>query len=244
MSDPILRLTPYAESCVFSKQSPVPGFCDHIRLQLFIFTPVAPLLPRLRGQLAEFLNDSSPAHLSLLSQSTCVGFGYGRHGVSLEAFPGSRASMPSRSSLYAPHQVSPLDWGVCLPAQASPLDRLPSAGAPSFLRHSIVKRLHSGTGLATCCPSATPFGLTLGPALPWADQPSPGTLGLPVSVILTHFALLMPAFSLPCSPQNLAGSTSPHMERSPTDSEISFSNPQASVPCLAPSIFGATILDQ
>ena len=226
MSDPILRLAPYAESCVFSKQSPVPGFCDHIRLQLFIFTPVAPLLPKLRGQLAEFLNDSSPAHLSLLSQSTCVGFGYGRHGVSLEAFPGSRASMPSRSSLNAPHQVSPLDRGICLPTQASPLDRLPSAGAPSFLRHSIVKRLHSGTGLATCCPSATPFGLTLGPALPWADQPSPGILGLPVSVILTHFALLMPAFSLPCSPPNLAGSTSPHMERSPTDSEIYFPIPK------------------
>ena len=97
---------------------------------------------------------------------------------------------------------------------------IPSAGAPSFLRHSIVKQPLRGTGLATCCPSATPLGLTLGPALPWADQPSPGTLGLPVSVILTHFALLMPAFSLPCCPPNLAGSTSPHMERSPTDSDL------------------------
>ena len=99
---------------------------------------------------------------------------------------------------------------------------IPSAGAPSFLRHSIVNQPLRGTGLATCCPSATPFGLTLGPALPWADQPSPGTLGLPVSVILTHFALLMPAFSLPCCPPNLAGLTSPCMERSPTDSD---SNP-------------------
>ena len=97
---------------------------------------------------------------------------------------------------------------------------LPSAGAPSFLRHSIVKQPLRGTGLATCCPSATPLGLTLGPALPWADQPSPGTLGLPVSVILTHFALLMPAFSLPCCPPNLAGLTSPYMERSPTDSDL------------------------
>ena len=157
--------------------------------------------------------------LSLLSQSTCVGFGYGRYGVSLEAFPGSRASIPSRPSLNTPIQVSPLNRGICLPVQASPLDRHPSAGVPSFLRHSIVKRLHSGTGLATCCPSATPLGLTLGPALPWADQPSPGTLGLPVSVILTHFALLMPAFSLPCCPPNLAGLTSPTMERSPTDSD-------------------------
>ena len=97
---------------------------------------------------------------------------------------------------------------------------IPSAGAPSFLRHSIVNQPLRGTGLATCCPSATPLGLTLGPALPWADQPSPGTLGLPVSVILTHFALLMPAFSLPCCPPNLAGLTSPCMERSPTDSDL------------------------
>jgi len=28
VSDPIRRLTPSAESCVFSKQSPGPGFCD------------------------------------------------------------------------------------------------------------------------------------------------------------------------------------------------------------------------
>ena len=110
--------------------------------------------------------------------------------------------MPSSPSLTTPTQVSPINRGICL---------LPSAGAPSFLRHSIVKQPLRGTGLATCCPSATPLGLTLGPALPWADQPSPGTLGLPVSVILTHFALLMPAFSLPCCPPNLAGSTSPHM---------------------------------
>ena len=82
-----------------------------MELRMFSFTPVAPLLPKLRGQLAEFLNDSYPAHLSLLSQSTCVGFGYGRAKFSLEAFPGSRASMPSRTSLHAPHQVSPYRQG-------------------------------------------------------------------------------------------------------------------------------------
>ena len=111
-------------SCVFSKQSPVLGFCDHFGLQMSFFTLMAPLLPRLRGQLAEFLNDSSPAHLSLLSQSTCVGFGYGRYGVFLEAFSGSRASIPSRPSLNTPIQVSPLNRGISLPVQASPLDRL------------------------------------------------------------------------------------------------------------------------
>ncbi len=54
-----------------------------------VFTREAPLLPKLRGQLAEFLNESYPAHLSLFSQPTCVGLGYGRFKASLAAFPGS-----------------------------------------------------------------------------------------------------------------------------------------------------------
>ena len=36
----------------------------------------------------------------------------------------------------------------------------------------------TGTGFFTRFPSATPFGFTLGPDLPWADDPSPGTLRL------------------------------------------------------------------
>ena len=53
-----------------------------------------------------------------------------------------------------------------------------------------------GAGISTCCPSATPFGLTLGPDLPWADEPSPGNLRLSMAWILTMLSLLIPAFSL------------------------------------------------
>ena len=35
----------------------------------------------------------------------------------------------------------------------------------------------SGAGISTCCPSATPFGLVLGPDFPRADQLYPGILG-------------------------------------------------------------------
>ena len=38
---------------------------------------VAPLLPKLRGQFAEFLNHSSPDRLGILYLTTCVGLGYG-----------------------------------------------------------------------------------------------------------------------------------------------------------------------
>ena len=38
--------------------------------------------------------------------------------------------------------------------------------------------------------------LTLGPDLPWADEPSPGNLRLSTAKILTLLSLLIPAFSL------------------------------------------------
>ena len=56
------------------------------------------------------------------------------------------------------------------------------------------------TGISTCCPSATPPGLALGPDLPRADQLYPGILGYPAGRIPTFLSLLIPAFSLRYSP--------------------------------------------
>ena len=39
----------------------------------------APLLPKLRGNFAEFLNEGYLDHLGILCLSTCVGFGTGTH---------------------------------------------------------------------------------------------------------------------------------------------------------------------
>jgi hypothetical protein len=39
----------------------------------------APLLPKLRGDFAEFLNEGYLDHLGILCLSTCVGFGTGTH---------------------------------------------------------------------------------------------------------------------------------------------------------------------
>ena len=60
----------FAETCVFAKQLPEPFHCDLLSQ--------APLLPKLRGQFAEFLNNPSPDGLRILSSSTCVGLRYGR----------------------------------------------------------------------------------------------------------------------------------------------------------------------
>ena len=75
--------------------------------------------------------------------------------------------------------------------------RLPlSARVPTVLSYR-------STGISTCCPSATAPALALGPDLPRADQLYPGNLGYSAVRIPTLLSLLIPAFSLPCSPQLL-----------------------------------------
>ena len=109
----------------------------------------------------------------------------------------------SRTSLlnFTPHHVFPLPHGFSNAAGTSLApgshSRLPlSARVPTVLSY------HS-TGISTCCPSATTLVLTLGPDLPRADQLYPGNLGYSAYRILTSISLLIPAFSLPCSPQLL-----------------------------------------
>ena len=60
-----------------------------------------------------------------------------------------------------------------------------------------------GYGISTVCASTTPFGLALAPGLLGADEPSSKILRLSANMILTHFALLIPAFSLLSSPPTL-----------------------------------------
>ena len=79
------------------------------------------------------------------------------------------------------------------------LDRLYHQPAHAILlRQRITHK--GGTGISTSCPSPTTSVLGLGPDLPWADEPSPGNLGLSTAVFLALLSLLIPAFSLLYSP--------------------------------------------
>ena len=115
---------------------------------------------------------------------------------SLAVFPDSMASTASLL-MKLPVRSHPVE-DVCLTASSGCFLRqaFPSACLPSLLCRRFDRALKRGAEISICCPSSTLFSLNLGPALPWADQPSPGTLGLSVYMILACMSLLMPAFSL------------------------------------------------
>ena len=161
----------------------------------------APLLPKLRGYFAEFLNNASPVSLRILSSSTCVGLRYGycmndsgfsRHSYHvLRYFPSLRFMGSAHKTVFPASHLSHLHR-----ASLSRLTLPPCV--PTVLSYS-------STGISTCCPSATPLGLALGPDLPRADQLYPGILGYSAWRIPTSISLLIPAFSLPAPPPPLAG---------------------------------------
>ena len=83
------------------------------------------------------------------------------------------------------------------------LDRLYHQPAHAILlRQRITHK--GGTGISTSYPSPTTSVLGLGPDLPWADEPSPGNLGLSTAVFLALLSLLIPAFSLLHRPRLLS----------------------------------------
>ena len=106
-----------------------------------LHTNGAPLLPKLRGHFAEFLNKGSLARLRILSLPTCVGLRYGHQLASLETFldsVGSATSLlvfrsPLRLRIYELRfflQLSLLAWTSSSNRWLS----LPSCVIPSFIR--------------------------------------------------------------------------------------------------------------
>ena len=139
------------------------------------------------------------------SPHPCVSiFGTGYCMIGTRSFSWKLASMTSvlASAFHTHHAFAFMTAGFAWLSATSLAPAFPAAGSPSLLRHSFIHTV--STGISTCCPSATPLGLALGPDLPRADQLYPGNLGYSAVRILTLLSLLIPAFSLPCSPQLLS----------------------------------------
>ena len=90
--------------------------------------------------------------------------------------------LPSLNTWAGP-TINPLGLSFCVTASLNRLRRYRNINLLSIAYDSLV--------------------LGLGPDLPWADEPSPGNLRLSTAWILTRLSLLIPAFSLPCSPHRL-----------------------------------------
>ena len=166
-----------------------PGLCGHIS--------AAPLLPKLRGHFAEFLDNASSVGLRILSSSTCVGLRYGR--IQLYSGFSRRLVHTLRYSFFAPRHGLALHVGDLPPTRLSRLHRALHS-RPVFSTRVPTVLTVCGAGISTCCPSATLLSLTLGPDLPRADQLYPGNLGYSAAGILTLLSLLIPAFSLHTAP--------------------------------------------
>ena len=164
----------------------------------------APLLPKLRGHFAEFLNNASSVGLRILSSSTCVGLRYG-HAL--------------HNSSFSRHMAHTLHYFISLHITSSDYTTdLPIVHLPRLYRSSLSRLMLStcvptvlgthSTGISTCYPSTTSFDLALGPDLPRADQLYSGNLGYSAGRILTFLSLLIPAFSLLSTPLLLIGTAS------------------------------------
>src|SRR5664279_746729 len=145
----------------------------------------------------------------------------------------------------SPHRLPTTGSVRALPPARPKVCRIPNA------EHHRVQhgRSFAGTGISTRCPSTTPVGLALGPDLPRANSPCPGTLGHSAEEFLTPHSLLMPAFSLVCRPRLGYPAASFGIRRSPTHPYTwpdtlgwtagYCTNATASVVCLSPVTLSA-----
>ncbi len=156
----------FAECCVFSKQSLPPGHCNPSQLGEQVSSPaVAHLLPKLRCQFAEFLNQGSLKRLGILSPPTCVGLRYGHQRNSLRGFSWKHGITGFVRLGLSTSPLSVWNGGADLPTP--PAYRLepgrpstrPDYPSPSPLRSNVTSVVRE---LLTRFPSPTPFGLGLG----------------------------------------------------------------------------------
>ena len=145
-------LRDFARTCVFAKQSLGPIQCHPIpRRPRRPLRNQAPLLPKLRGHYAEFLDHVSLVHLRLLASPTCVGL---RYGHSQDSPPGfSRPPTPLPLRLGCPARSA-----SALALRLRLYTVIHKTAAASFRGPPEVHHLVSGAGISTGYPSSTPLG--------------------------------------------------------------------------------------
>jgi hypothetical protein len=154
-----------AETCVFGKQSLEPAPCGPLGLRLATMGSPhpsgAPLLPKLRGQFAEFLNGGSLVHLRGVPpahQCRCAVQGtpgtYAR--AAFLGASGVTTSGPSSGPRRRPPGCPVAGGGLDLPGPPRPPAHRSCPSRPAGLRPRVPAWLPGArAGLSTCCPSPT-----------------------------------------------------------------------------------------
>ena len=231
-----------AESCVFGKQSLGPIRCGRPALgELVPPREAAPLLPKLRGHYAEFLDRGSPDRLGMLYPPTCVGFGTGARGATRAVFLGGMGAAPShwvlRLASRPRARCASLPCGLPAFTGASRTPRACPSPSPLVStrrgRYGNVRPLRIGYASRPRLSPRLTLGGLASPRKPWACG-----AGVSRSRLATHASILAPMPSTGGRPSRFAPhGTLPYRRRQSP-------RPAASAPCLAPCIVGALPLDQ
>ena len=143
-------------------------FLVNSRLGRFAAAPIfqgAPLLPKLRGEIAEFLNGSSLARLRIFLLAYLCRFAVRSDTVSLEAFLGPFAPR------FAWDESRTSSWRLASRERDFPLSHKAlrtqddqRLGRSWLERPPFAQTTVSGDGIFTVCPSPTAIAFGLGPA--------------------------------------------------------------------------------
>ena len=198
----------------------------------------APLLPKLRGHFAEFLDNASPVGLRILSSSTCVGLRYGcimsHSGFSWHMYCMLRYFFfAPRNALGSAHSLlrappAALVPGSPLPAHAPHMRPRSSV----MMQYRNLNLLSIGYALRPRLRSRLPQGRSALPWKPWIFGRKDSHLPL-----ATHSGILSSRLSTAPS-----GTASSRRQCSSTDAFACI--PRLRCRVSAPDIFGAGPLDQ
>ena len=171
--------------------------------------PGAPLLPKLRGQFAEFLNEGSPVRLKALTPAHLCRFAVRSTNSSTRPLLGSSGSvgsplgLPASSRSPLSNRLSPathrLRRGLQHHAQPTSKRNLASLALALFTvgRYRNINLLSIAYGY---------YPLGLGPTNPTRIHLPSETLGLRRTRFARAFSLLIPAFALELAPGSLTTS--------------------------------------
>ena len=226
----------FAMTCVFAKQSPGPFHCGspmlcivhtHTREQPFSRSYGFILQSSLTRVISRALVFSTCLPVSVCGTGTCIflsSFSWQRRIEDFVTIFHSSSYLRIAKRGFAcvsPYLLERLtNWALALPFCVT--------ASSSYT---------GGTGISTCFPSTTPFGLALGPDLPWADEPSPGILRLPAGRILTCLIVYLYRHSLFCVlHMSFPSCFAAHRTLL---YQLTFVNSASSVHCLSPVTFSA-----